>query len=243
MKRNKTLIASAVTAAAMFMAPAFAQQEGFVDVKIEGISAELATSLGVENDKLPETVKAPIGVAASVCEISASELAPRGGEASAECTAKTSSTALEQIVRAEVQEQPGERKGQSLTEESPATDMGTTSGPATDTTTSGSATDTTSSEPATDTTSSGASTDSSIGTTTDTGSTATDSTSTTESTTTTGSQSPGMGTGADHTPSGGTVSPDSPALDSGSSTGGVTTTPDAETKTDSEKKEESRGAR
>lgn len=223
MKRNKTLVASAVTAAAMFMAPAFAQQEGFVDVKIEGISTELATSLGVEHGKLPEMVKAPIGVAASVCEMSASELAPQGGAASAECTAKTSSTALEQIVRAEVQEQPGERKGQSITEESPATDMGTTSGSATDTTTSG------------------ASTDSSIGTTTDTGSTATDSTSTTESTTTTGSQAPGMGTGADHTPSGGTVSPDSPALDSGSSTEGVTATPETEPKTDSEKKEESRG--
>jgi hypothetical protein len=232
MKRNKTLVASAVTAAALFMAPAFAQQEGFVDVKIKDISTELATSLGVEGGKLPETVKAPIGVAASVCEMSASELAPQGGAASAECTAKTSSTALEQIVRAEVQGQPGERKGQSLTEESPATDMGTTSGSATDTTTPGSATDATSPS---------ASPDSSIGTTTDTGSTATDSTSATESTTTTGSDSPGMGTGADHTPSGGTVSPDSPALDSGSSTEGVTATPDAESKTDSEKKEESRG--
>jgi hypothetical protein len=214
MKRNKTLLASAVTAAAMFMAPAIAQQqEGFVDVKIDSISAQLASSIGVEQNKLPETVKAPIGVAAAVCEMSASELAPRAGATTAECDAKTSSTAFEQIVRAEVGDQPGERKGQSMTEGSPSSDLGTTSDATTETTP--------------------AATDSTIGTTTDT----TESTTATESPTAT--DTPGMGTGADHTPSGGTVSPDSPALDSGSSTEGITATPDRAAEADSDKQRES----
>jgi hypothetical protein len=110
MKRTKLLL-SAASAAVLMTTSAFAQQqEGEVQVNVGTIASDIARNIEVDVDKIPSTIKAPVSVAATVCEKSASDLIPQAGSGTAECTATTSSDTFDQLVRQEIR-QDSEVKG------------------------------------------------------------------------------------------------------------------------------------
>ena len=79
------------------------QQSGLVNVNLENVKVQIARDINVDVSQIPVTVQAPIGVAANVCNIDANVLAQqRNREGAASCDAKTTSTALNQIVQRQV---------------------------------------------------------------------------------------------------------------------------------------------
>jgi hypothetical protein len=103
MKHFRTLL-TATAAACMFTAPVFAQQqEGLVVVNIKNVANDIAKNLSVDVSQIPVTVQAPIGVAANVCGVAANVLGTQAAGA-APCDAKTTSTALNQIVQKQMQD-------------------------------------------------------------------------------------------------------------------------------------------
>ena len=103
-------IVMAALAAAAFCAAPFAsaqQQSGMIAVDISGVSAAMAKNLNIDAAKVPTTIQAPVGVAAKACGVSASVLTQQGGTgAPATCQAKSSDTALEQLVQKEMKAAP-----------------------------------------------------------------------------------------------------------------------------------------
>lgn len=84
-------------------APALAQnndQEGLVNVNIANVANNLAQNLSVDVSQIPVTVQVPVGIAANVCGVEANVLAQdKQGSGVAECTASSTSNALEQVVQ------------------------------------------------------------------------------------------------------------------------------------------------
>jgi hypothetical protein len=99
MKSLRALLVGVVMAPASI---AFAQQEGLVNVNIELVRNEIAKDINVNVSQIPVTVQAPIGVAATVCNVQASVLATAAKQGKADCKAQNTSTALNEIVQRQV---------------------------------------------------------------------------------------------------------------------------------------------
>lgn len=80
----------------------FAQQPGQVIVDIKAIAEEIARNAKVEASEIPLTVRAPVDVAAKVCDVSPDVLRTQHGLS---CTATRTSPALERLVRMRRQQQ------------------------------------------------------------------------------------------------------------------------------------------
>ena len=76
-----------------------AQQGGLVNVNVSGITVVLADVLDVEENQIPITVQAPIGIAANVCNVGAKRA---GGSDQtgwqANCNAEQTSEAFNNLV-------------------------------------------------------------------------------------------------------------------------------------------------
>ena len=76
-----------------------AQQAGLVNVNVSGITVVLADVLDVEENQIPVTVQAPIGIAANVCNVGANVLAADINQNGfAECDAQQTSNAFNNLV-------------------------------------------------------------------------------------------------------------------------------------------------
>ena len=79
--------------------PAEAQQAGLVNVNVSGITVVLADVLDVEENQIPVTVQAPIGIAAKVCNVGANVLAADIEQlGTARCDAEQTSNAFNNLV-------------------------------------------------------------------------------------------------------------------------------------------------
>ena len=83
-------------------APAFAQQSGLVNVDISNVRTDIAKNIQVDVNQVPVTVQAPISVAATVCGVAANVLGTQAASGNAQCQAKSTSTALNQIVQKQI---------------------------------------------------------------------------------------------------------------------------------------------
>src|SRR5438046_2698114 len=84
---------------------AFAQQAGVVNVNISDIRADIAKNINVDVSQVPVTVQVPIDVAANVCGVAVNVLASQAQQGTASCTAKSASSALNDIVQQQVKQQ------------------------------------------------------------------------------------------------------------------------------------------
>lgn len=75
------------------------QQDGLVNVNLTDINVDIAEDINVNVSQIPVTVQAPIGVAATVCDVNANVLAEQERNGGAECTAENTSQALNEIVQ------------------------------------------------------------------------------------------------------------------------------------------------
>lgn len=99
----KSLVA-ATLAVGLTAGAAHAQQGGnLVAVKLNNVANNLAQNLSVDVGQIPVSVQAPIGVAANVCNVQANLLATDNNPDGAECTAESTSQALNQIVQRQIQ--------------------------------------------------------------------------------------------------------------------------------------------
>ena len=85
--------------------PAIAQQTGLVNVDISNIRTEIAKNINVNVSQVPVTVQVPIDVAANVCGVSAAVLADQAKSGTATCTAKSASSALNEVVQNQINQQ------------------------------------------------------------------------------------------------------------------------------------------
>ena len=101
MKNVRITFAAIISAPVFSMAPmAFAQPSGVVYIDIHNVANNIAEHINVDPSQIPVTVQAPIGVAASVCNVAANVLDAQGGSGGGRsCTAQTTSTALDQAVQ------------------------------------------------------------------------------------------------------------------------------------------------
>lgn len=98
--------AAALGMTTLFAAPLYAQAanptvnaNNLVNVNIENVANDLAENLSVNVEDIPVNVQLPIGVAANVCNVAANVLASDNKSDAAECDAKTTSQALNQAVK------------------------------------------------------------------------------------------------------------------------------------------------
>lgn len=95
--------AAAVAALAIgAIGPALAQQEGLVNVNVSNVANDIAKNLSIDVSQIPVTVQVPVGVAANVCGVDANVLAKQKQGGTAACDAKSTSTALDQVVQKQV---------------------------------------------------------------------------------------------------------------------------------------------
>lgn len=94
---------AAATLLAVLSGTALAQQSGLVNVDISNVANNIAKNINVDVSQIPVTVQAPIGVAANVCGVNANVLAQQGAGL-ANCTATSTSTALNQIVQRQIKQ-------------------------------------------------------------------------------------------------------------------------------------------
>jgi hypothetical protein len=96
-------IGTALAAVALLTAtPLFAQTSlggGLVVVKLSDVGPQIAQDISVDVSQIPVTVQAPTGIAASVCGVDANILAQQQSSGVAVCTARNTSSALDQLVR------------------------------------------------------------------------------------------------------------------------------------------------
>jgi hypothetical protein len=96
----RNVLAIAASATLLAAAPvAMAQQSGLVNVEISNVANDIARNLSVDVSQIPVSVQVPVGVAANVCGVAANVLAQQKGATSGGCTAKNSSTALNEVVQ------------------------------------------------------------------------------------------------------------------------------------------------
>jgi hypothetical protein len=89
------------------------QQAGVVKVNIGDIRADIAKKINVDVSQVPARVQVPVDVAAKVCDVAATQLASQAQAGIAGCTAKSASSALNDIVQQQVKEQQGSQQPQS----------------------------------------------------------------------------------------------------------------------------------
>lgn len=99
------VLATAAFAAALSTAGGASAQlvnvpAGLVVVNLSDVNVDIARNLNVDVSQIPVTVNAPIGVAATVCNVAANVLASQRDQSGARtCTATSTSTALNEIVQ------------------------------------------------------------------------------------------------------------------------------------------------
>jgi hypothetical protein len=76
-----------------------------VNVNISNIKTDIAKNINVDVSQIPVTVQAPIDVAAAVCGVSVDVLTSQTQQGNNTCTAKTTNSALNQIVQNQVKSQ------------------------------------------------------------------------------------------------------------------------------------------
>ncbi len=86
------------SALALALAPAWAQQSGLVNVNVSNVANNIAQNINVDVSQIPVNVQVPVGVAATVCGVAANVLGQQAASGNAQCTANTTSTALDQTV-------------------------------------------------------------------------------------------------------------------------------------------------
>ena len=89
------------------------QQAGVVKVNIGDIRADIAKKINVDVSQVPARVQVPVDVAAKVCDVPGDGLALLAQNGIAGCTAKRASSALNDIVQQQVEEQQGSQQPQS----------------------------------------------------------------------------------------------------------------------------------
>jgi N-acetylglucosamine kinase-like BadF-type ATPase len=72
-----------------------------VNVNVSNVANDIAKNLKVNVSQIPATVQVPVGVAATVCDVQASVLG-QGTSGPAQCTAKSTSAALNQAVQKQI---------------------------------------------------------------------------------------------------------------------------------------------
>ncbi|HEX6706383.1 MAG TPA: hypothetical protein VF169_16605 [Albitalea sp.] len=97
-----TRVGACAALALVTVAGATAQQTGLVNVDIRNVANNIAQNLKVDVGQIPVTVQAPISVAANVCGIDATVLSSQTTSSPANCTARTASTALNDIVQSQL---------------------------------------------------------------------------------------------------------------------------------------------
>ena len=99
--RKFMMAAALALGTATISAPATAQLVGggLVVVNISNVANNIARDLDVNVSNIPVTVQVPVGIAPTVCDVNANVLAQQRKNGGAECTAKNTSTALNQIVQ------------------------------------------------------------------------------------------------------------------------------------------------
>ena len=97
MKTSKTL-AAAFVGLAMAGSGAFAQN-GLISVDVSNVANNIAKNISVDVSQIPVTVQAPIGIAATVCGVAANVLGTQAPSGNAQCTATSTSTALDNLVQ------------------------------------------------------------------------------------------------------------------------------------------------
>ncbi len=80
----------------------FAQKTGLVNVDIRPIAKDIAKAINVDASRIPAAVQVKAPVAVEVCKVPENILAQQEKKGSASCTAKMTSTELEQIVNREI---------------------------------------------------------------------------------------------------------------------------------------------
>jgi hypothetical protein len=104
MTKANLALATMASAIALCYAPiASAQQSGTISVDISSIATTVAKNINVDATKIPTTIQAPVGVAASVCGVAANVLTQQGGTgAPGSCQAKSTNNALDQLIQKEL---------------------------------------------------------------------------------------------------------------------------------------------
>lgn len=106
MRSSRNTLAAACTAASLlFAGSALAQQSGLVNVDIKNVANNIAQNLSVDVSQIPLTVQVPVGVAANVCDIDANVLAQQAAGGGGTCTAKSTTSALDQTVQQQIKKQ------------------------------------------------------------------------------------------------------------------------------------------
>jgi hypothetical protein len=95
---RKMMIAALAVSAASIGVPAAAQQSGLVNVDVSNVLNNLDLDL-LNNSLNNNTVQVPIGVAATVCDVSANVLAAQKKDGPTTCTATTTNQALKQAAK------------------------------------------------------------------------------------------------------------------------------------------------
>lgn len=87
------------------------QQSGLVNVNLEtgDVLTDIANDLSVNVSQIPVNVQVPVGVAANVCNVDANVLAQQAKNGDATCNAQSTSTALNQVVQRQMNEQNTQR--------------------------------------------------------------------------------------------------------------------------------------
>ncbi|HUS18016.1 MAG TPA: hypothetical protein VMZ25_00020 [Terriglobales bacterium] len=106
MRIHNKLINGTFALCLMLAPAAMAQtQSGLVNVNLTDVKVDVAKNINVDVSQIPVTVQVPVGVAANVCDVNANVLAAQKKDGGATCDAKTTSTALNQIVQRKISEQ------------------------------------------------------------------------------------------------------------------------------------------
>ncbi len=105
---NKLILAVPFAMALAFSTPASAQQAGLVNVDISDVMVQIAEDIDVNVDVIEDSlndnvVQVPVGIAANVCGVDANVLAQQQQDGTAECEATSTSQALNQQVKRQVQ--------------------------------------------------------------------------------------------------------------------------------------------
>ncbi len=76
-----------------------------VNVNVSNVNTQIAKDINVNVSQVPVTVQAPIDVAAAVCGVAVDVLTSQVQQGNNTCTAKTTNSALDQIVQQQLSTQ------------------------------------------------------------------------------------------------------------------------------------------
>ena len=95
------VIAAGIVVTTLVATGALAQALGLVTVNVSNVANNIARDISVQPADVPVTVRVPVDVAARVCGVAVSVLAPPAG--TPQCTATQTSPALSEAARTQMQ--------------------------------------------------------------------------------------------------------------------------------------------